>query len=96
MVICENCKKQFDPEGAASIFVIEESDLSYSNLRKKLCGECAIDAIESDEDGVYFETCEKCGHEFDLISEQFRFDSHFDEANGTSLRDLLDDWAYLR
>lgn len=91
MAICENCKKYYEPDHAAYIFERELSDLSYSNLEKDLCGDCAIEAIEDQEDGVYFETCEKCGHKFDLIPEQLLFDSHFDEANGTSLRDYWDE-----
>lgn len=89
MAKCENCNERFDRDEAASYFEME-TGLSYDNLRKTLCGECAVQAIEDLEDGVYSETCEECGRTFDLIEDQADFDSHFDLSNGTSLRDYWD------
>ena len=88
---CEWCGKRYDREEADSIFSMETYCLSYSNVRKNLCGECAVQAIQDEVDGVYFETCERCGKEFDLIEESSEFDSNFSEANGTSLRDYWED-----
>ena len=89
MAKCENCNERFDRDEAASYFEME-TELSYDNLRKTLCGECAVQAIEDQEDGVYFETCEECGCTFDLIEAQSDFDTHFDWSNGTRLRDYWD------
>ena len=89
MAVCEWCGVEFDSCEAADTFEMETM-LSYNNLRKCLCGDCAIEAIEDLVDGVYYETCEKCGKTFDLITESAEFDSHFSEANGVGLRDLWD------
>lgn len=88
---CEWCGKEYDRDEAERIFSSETFCLSYSNIRKDLCGECAVEAIENEVDGVYFETCEECGKEFDPIEESSEFDSNFGWANGTSLRDYWDD-----
>ena len=90
MVKCEQCGKAFDRDDAADEFDIEYGStqyLSYDCVRPCLCGTCAIQAIEDGEDGVYFETCEKCGCEFDLAMEEVRFKKHFSWFNGTSLTD---------
>lgn len=91
MAKCEWCDTVFDLDDAESIFTSETFCLSYANIKKCLCGNCAVQAIEDEVDGVYFETCEECGKEFDLITESNEFDSNFSEANGTSLRDYWDD-----
>ena len=88
---CEWCGESFDRDEADEYFSSETWLLSYSNVRKCLCGKCAVEAIEDKADGVYFETCEKCGHTFDLIEDESTFDNHFSWANGTSLRDYWKD-----
>lgn len=87
MAICECCGKEFNTEDAKDYFE-EEFLLSYDNLRKCLCGECAVQAINDMEEDVYFETCEDCGKTFDLIKEESEFDSHFSSYNGIGLRDV--------
>ena len=91
MAICEWCGKKFDPSEAEDEFEIECGTLSYAHLRKRLCGSCAIQAINDQTDGVYFETCEACGKTFDLAEARGKFDSHFGWCNGTNLMDYWDD-----
>lgn len=86
MSVCEWCGKEFELEYAESEFSIA-TGLSYGNLRKCLCDECSIEVIENEVDGVYFEICEECGKEFDLIEERYDFESNFSWENGTSLQD---------
>lgn len=88
---CESCGKRFDPEDAEDYFIEETFLLSYDNLKKCLCGECAVKALEDKEDGIYYETCECCGKVFDLVFDEEEFASHFSWCNGTSLRDYWDD-----
>lgn len=90
MAKCEWCGASFDPEEAADYFESETRLLSYSNFTKCLCGKCAVELIEDKVDGVYFETCEKCGKTFDLFDEESSFDNHFPLYNGTELRDHWD------
>ena len=82
---CEWCGENFDPEEAEDYFE-SETLLSYSNLRKTLCGECAVKAIHSMIEDVYFEKCDQCGKIFDLITEESEFAGHFPWYNGTDLR----------
>lgn len=90
MPICEYCHNRFNRHEAEEYFLIEKPLLSYQNVRKNLCGECAVNAIDNLEEDVCFETCEKCGKEFDLITEEAEFENHFPWYNGTSLRDHWD------
>ena len=78
MAICEWCGKNFDVEFDADTFEIEQGLLTYRNIRKCLCAECAIQAIEEQVEGVYFETCERCGIAFDYILDSSRFASLVD------------------
>lgn len=88
---CEWCGTVFDLDEAESIFTSETYCLAYENITKCLCGNCAVQAIEDEVDGVYYETCEKCGKSFDLIEESAEFDRNFSWENGTSLRDYWND-----
>ena len=90
MIKCEWCDKLFDPIEADEYFTKETYLLSYDNIQKCLCGECAVKVIEDKVDGIYFETCEKCGRTFDLIEDECTFNSNFSWFNGTSLRDYWD------
>lgn len=71
-LICERCGKEFEEEDAQDIF--EGSTLKlYDYLTKTLCGECAIQAIEDKEDGIYLELCENCGARFDPFVDETEF-----------------------
>ena len=93
MPICDACGKRFDSEEAENDFEIRFSNLRYSNLRRCLCGDCAQEVIDSLDDGEYYETCERCGKTFDLITEKGEFSSHFSVASGTDLTDHWDDYG---
>ena len=84
---CEWCSKDIDREEEGDEFTCECSYLSYGNFRKCLCAECALQAIEDEVDGVYFETCEECGITFDLVDVKSEFASQFTWYSGTSLED---------
>ena len=45
----------------------------YNYLIKTLCGECAVQAIDDKEDGVYLELCENCGTRFDPFIDEMEF-----------------------
>ena len=82
---CEWCGKIFDLNDAEDDFDMEMGILSYRHIQKCLCGACAIAAIEEEVDGVYFETCERCGKTFDLILDKSAYSNHFSWDNGTNL-----------
>ena len=84
MLNCEWCKKEFDQLEAEQEFEEEFSLYCYRNIQRCLCGTCAIQAIEDKVDGIYFETCEKCGKIFDLIEDEAEFE---ERCEGTSLTD---------
>lgn len=91
MAVCKLCKKTFDKEYDADTFDIEMGYLSYSNLKKSLCAECAISSIRDEVKGIYFETCERCGKTFDLFKAKRRFDSKFSWNSGATLTDFWKD-----
>lgn len=91
MPICEWCGKEFDLDDASDEFESETHLLSYQNLKKCLCGECSVQVIEDKVDGIYYETCEKCGKHFDLITEETEFERNFNWYDSLSLRDFWED-----
>ena len=84
---CEWCGNEFDLSEAEDEFESGHPGLSYKNIRKCLCGSCAIDAINDMVDGIYFERCEKCGKKFDYIVDS----SEFERYNSLSLIDFWED-----
>lgn len=89
MAVCEWCGKEIDKDFDRATFEME-TNLNYDYLHKCLCGECAVQAIEDEVDGVYYEVCERCGKTFDLIEAIGQFDEYFSYNGGTSLRDHWD------
>jgi len=86
---CDWCGEKFDKEYADDFFSSETFTFSYSSFRKCLCGSCAVKAIEDEVDGVYFETCEECGKEFDPFDDNSEFRRHF---NWYDTMDLWEFW----
>ena len=74
MATCEQCGKRFNVNKAREIFEDECGRLwSYDNFTECLCGDCAVEAIQEEVEGVYFETCVKCGKRFDYGEECAEF-----------------------
>ncbi len=82
---CHMCGKTFDKEEAREIFEDEYSMRNYDNFVKPLCGECAKEIFEDQNDGYYKETCDYCGKQFDPFIEEMQFSRHVD---GISLTDV--------
>lgn len=82
MTICEECGKEFNEYDADSQFREETSltvsSISYEQLGRCLCGECAIAAYAN---GEYFENCEICGKKFYPEDENERFKRAIDFRN---------------
>lgn len=76
-MICNRCAKKFKKEDAEDIFTSEYPSKAYGNFKQILCGKCAIKAIEDEEEGVYFEICEKCQKEYDPVSAESEFEEMF-------------------
>lgn len=84
MKICERCGKKFDLEGQWLDLDCPE-DL-YEKMPITLCANCANEAYNDEEDGLFFETCEKCGKEFDYFIDKSNFDMYNTDI-GISLND---------
>ena len=72
--VCEKCGKEFEDWVAEDEFlsgVDSVGILSYEQFGRHLCGECAIEEFEN---GHYYETCERCGKQFNPSSEEFEFE----------------------
>ena len=53
MAICDRCGCEFDEDEAREEFdeEFESGDFDYDNFEKDVCGECAIEIINNDEEG---------------------------------------------
>ena len=95
---CEICNEVFDRKEAEGIFIEETFLLSYDNIKRCLCGSCAVELAESGfNEGDYIEICEECGKEYDYCTAQYEYmkaleERHFDTINGNcDIRDTWDD-----
>lgn len=75
MPICARCGKKFNYDDERDAFC-EESLLNFETMKLSLCSKCALQAIEDQEDGIFTETCEKCGKTFDPVEDEGEFYSH--------------------
>ena len=75
MAICERCGMNFDLSFADLEFDAssETYPITYSHVRPCLCFDCALDALRSQDEDVFFFTCDRCGKEFDYIVDSGRF-----------------------
>ena len=71
---CDRCGKEFDEKIEGEKFE-SETGLIYDNLALTLCAECAIDAMDVMESGIYFEECTKCGNAYDMIADDAAFEA---------------------
>lgn len=71
--VCEYCGKEFDVEEACDDFQMETLK-RYDYLTKCLCAECAIEAINDMDSGIYLEECENCGTRFDPFADELEFE----------------------
>ena len=71
--VCEYCGKEFDVGEACDEFEMETLK-RYDYLTKCLCAECAIEAINDRDSGIYCEVCENCGSRFDPFVDELEFE----------------------
>ena len=81
---CEVCGKKINVEEERENFEIETSK-SYDNLAKKLCAECAMELIEDEVEGIYFEYCEECGKKYDFIYTENEFKWQHSDDPGAAI-----------
>lgn len=94
MAECSRCGRHFNREEAEERFRLEHFDLNYENFQFTFCADCACEIINCEEDGYYFETCDRCGKQFDLFSDESDFMMRNWEYSG-GLRDAWQDFHYL-
>lgn len=89
MPVCTWCGKKYDPSEEEE-YVYDTWNMlhyDYRTMRINLCGSCANEAVEQQADGVFVNTCERCGREFDPMTENMEFANYVD---GISLTDTWD------
>ena len=45
---CEYCGKEYDPDFEEDSFSIDCSFLTYRNIKKNLCADCALQALDDE------------------------------------------------
>lgn len=78
---------EFDPKEIwLDLFCPEDL---YEKMPITLCPNCANEAFDDGEDGLFFETCGKCGKQFDYFEDR----GHFNTYNTDSGISLSDCWV---
>lgn len=90
MKICQWCGKAFEPSEEDYEYEYD-GRFPYYNFTVPLCAKCAMEAVDERADGVYQETCEKCGKKFDPFVDDGIFQNHMHWSNGTFLWDHWSD-----
>lgn len=73
---CKLCGEEFDVIETQKDFDYVTA-LSYMKIKPDMCFRCALEAVETKAKGVYFETCDRCGEEFDLFEDEERFENAY-------------------
>lgn len=80
-IYCDYCHKEIDdPDWEEGTLIEEYCHLQYYTMRKHLCGECAIHAFEDKVDGIFFDRCEECGKEFDVVDEYCQYENQTEDS----------------
>ena len=78
---CERCGVLFDSSEETDKFMMECA-LDYNSVTECICAECASNALNENEEGVYLEICSKCGCKYDPVEAECTFTDRFpDTAN---------------
>ena len=77
MKTCERCGKRFNPREEEDEFESLSCGMRYDCVIKCLCAECASAAIDDYEEGIYIETCSKCGCKYDIAKAHAVFDDRY-------------------
>lgn len=82
METCIRCGRRFNMIDELDNFMADTFLLNLQSFRETLCPDCAYKAIEIErEEDLYFEVCEECGDQFDLILEENDFSDYCDEMD---------------
>lgn len=73
---CERCGKEFDYDDAEDLFCLEHPGFNFDHFYIRLCGECAIKAVDEEEHEIYYEDCSRCGKRFDYFAVQDRYNAN--------------------
>ncbi len=99
--ICDYCGKEFEEQDARNDFEMETLK-NYDYLTKNLCAECAIEAINDMDVGIYYEECENCGSRFDPFATELElrrqtgdYGAEIDMFGNLCLDCLLDEYRKI-
>lgn len=75
-VKCCSCGKSFNPTTAKEYFndTTDYWMYDYNKFKQWYCPECANEMIEDKAEDFYYETCEGCGKQFDVMMDAIEFE----------------------
>lgn len=79
---CQRCGKRYDPSEETDTFMME-CGLDYNGVTEDICAECASQALDDNEDGIYIETCSKCGCKYDPVIAESIFRDRFPNSSNS-------------
>ena len=94
MPVCSRCGKHFNREEAEERFGCDHPNLDYDHFQGTFCGDCAVEIVDNEEDGYYFEECDRCGKRFDLFADESDFMMRNWGYSG-GLREAWSEFRYL-
>ena len=87
MALCEWCGNVIDEDEVNDF--CDETGIWTDYIKKELCKDCLEQAWEDDVDGIFYDKCEECGCEFDIIEANSYFNS--DSSVGDLYRSDVED-----
>ena len=76
MSICSRCGCEYEKEDV----VLLHADVNRVPI--DMCEECLEKAYEMQEDGLFYDTCEECGKDFDVMEEKAKYLSQIPWCDG--------------
>lgn len=73
---CSRCGSEYDKNDVNFLFA------DVNRVPVDMCEECLERAYDDGEEGLFFDTCEECGKDFDVISEKSIYDSNVPWEDG--------------
>lgn len=82
MAICTRCGEEYKKDEVSLLHA------DVSRVPVDICEQCLEDAYYSGEEGLFYDTCEECGKDFDVMDEKTRYMEFIRGDEGVTFEDF--------